>query len=106
MSAKKMMIKFKRRSQAKKYLKMNSTKVFNEIDVLKINNDIIVDFLKESVFKICKKRQKFTIKNFCVKFLNVTRNVFKKDRKFDFKLINLKKIIIIKIEKAIAASYA
>ena len=106
MFTKKMIIRFKKCSQAKKYLKMNLTKVFNEIDALKINDDIIVDFSKESVFKIYKKRRKLIIKNLCVKFSNVTRNVFKKNKKFDSELINLKKIIIIKIKKTIAASYA
>ena len=89
---------------------MNSTKVFNEVNTLKkindiFDDDIIVEFLKKSVLKICKKRRKFTIKNLCVKFLNVTRNIFKKNKKFDFELINLKKIVIIKIEKTIAALY-
>ena len=106
MSAKKIMIKFKKRSQVKEYLKINSTKVFNEANALKINDNIIVDFSKENAFKICKKRRKFIIKNFCVKFSDVTRNVFKKNKKFDFKLIDLKKTIIIKIEKTIIASYA
>ena len=84
---------------------MNSTKAFNEVDALKINDDIIVDSSEESALKICKKRRKPTTKNLCAKFSDVTRNVLKKDRKSDFELINLGKTVIIKVERTIAASY-